>query len=657
MQITMRTGGSGHALVLGQSCRSVPPEQMVDPETATVPIYHFSDLTMYVGQRRVLRDGDSIELNGLTFDFLQVLVESAPNVVTHDELAAKAWAGRTVSPETIGQRAKMLRAALQDDAEHPRYFEVVRGQGYRLLPDVGRIDDDTPKRERAVSPRIVAVIVGVLVCAIGIYSWWPIKQPGPSVAVLPFQDLSPAGDQQYLAEGITEELTSELYRLRGLKVANYTSAFALRGGDESLQSIGSQLGVGAVLKGSIRKDGDKLRVTAQLIDTADGYSLWSQTYDRQLSDVFRIQEEIARTVAGALGVQFGLEGRSAYRGAGTANVQAYDLYLRANVRERIYLTGVVTREEQLALLPRAVELDPDYGEAWAALGYTVADVVRRQENPEYSSEVRQQALEYVQKAVALAPDAPDVHRMLAFVRYFELDWIGAEQAFDRSLELQYDWRPLFDKGRIYLQAGRMADALRINEGLLDSSFGPVDYDPDDVVLFFANLSLGRLNDAKEAADAYAVDNVWKHRLDFFIALQIEDDNALRDAMRAMPETYDGYKKLFVPVLEAWGDRERVLETLRAVLEDRNGVWFVKYQDIALLAAYFGDPELALNAEWRNAFEYRANLRMLWFPVMAEVRQLPEFKKFVTDINLVAYWREYGWADACRPLGNDDFICQ
>ena len=186
----------------------------------------------------------------------------------------------------------------------------------------------------------------------------------PAIAVLPFSDFSQAGDQQYFADGMSEELLNALAKVRGLRVAGRTSSFAYRNVDKDLREIGRELGVRYLVEGSLRKQGDQLRITAQLVDAGDNFHIWSESYDRTLDDVFALQEELARAISDQLQVSLGLEADGA-RVAPTADMQAYELYLRARALIRERGEGI---PEAVTLLEEVVSLDSMWAPGWAALG-------------------------------------------------------------------------------------------------------------------------------------------------------------------------------------------------------------------------------------------------------------------------------------------------
>ena len=468
------------------------------------------------------------------------------------------------------------------------------------------------------------------------------QYPPNSVAVLPFADMSPNGDQEYFGDGIAEELLNELVRLDGLRVAGRTSSFSFKGTNEDLNAIGEALNVGAILEGSIRKDGDRVRITAQLINAADGYQIWSETYDRELADIFAIQEEIATSVSGALGVRLGVGGVNSFQGAGTRNIEAYEAYLQG--------MATFVLDERIRLFKRATQLDPNYSAAWSRLGLQTLSTVWFS-NPEQALEIKERAYTFVLRAVELDPESAQSTSLLGTVLYASYDWIRGEAAHLRALSLLSDRPNLGQYGALLMRAGRSAAALEQWEKAEA-------VEPSLRLLYFrvyVALAQGRFADAREVVTRAArPDGIIPFRLS--IALNEGDSEEIKAIMAAMPPMAISTTALYSPVLSVFDSPEMVLSTLRATYADKGSRWPSKLHDIALLAAYFGDPELALQTIGEEVRNNPARLQAVWYSMMSEVRQLPGFKKLVTDLNLVAYWRASGWADLCQPLGDDDFEC-
>ena len=257
----------------------------------------------------------------------------------------------------------------------------------------------------------------------------PTAGTAASIAVLPFVDLSPAKDQEYFADGLSEELLNALARIPELRVTGRTSSFRFKGTQEDLRAIGSKLNVATLLEGSVRRAGNQVRITAQLVKAADGFHLWSETYDRQADDVFAVQDEIARSVASALKVTLLLQPGQAQ----PPNAEAYQLRLRA-VHQLGQATGKDTIEAK-RLLERAILLDPRYAAAWVSL----ATVYIREYEQADTVDGRQAALakqeETLDRALELDPANASAHARLARLRRLRWDFAGAERSTRRSLEL------------------------------------------------------------------------------------------------------------------------------------------------------------------------------------------------------------------------------
>ena len=274
--------------------------------------------------------------------------------------------------------------------------------------------------------------------AVGAAIYWAARSgPRPSVrlssiAVLPFVDLSQEHDQEYFCDGITDELINALAKVEGLHVVSRTSAFQFKGKASDIRKIGEQLNVESVLEGSVRKAGNRLRITAQLVKAADGYHLWSGTYEREMKDVFAIQEEISRAIVNALRVPLaGQRGRRLVEGP-AANLEAYSLYLRGryywNKRTQAGLKKSIEYFEQ------ALAGEPVYAAAWAGLADSYALLASYGESP--PREAMPKAKTAALKALEIDDTLAQAHVSLAFVRsFYDWDWAAAEREYQRAIEL------------------------------------------------------------------------------------------------------------------------------------------------------------------------------------------------------------------------------
>ena len=535
---------------------------------------------------------------------------------------------------------------------------LVLAWAFEMTPDGLRLTQSGAGGVQAGGSRLDYVLIGAL-ALVAVVTVWDRFQPRvvdgsrsvtqplehPSIAVLPFDDMSAEGDQEYFGDGVAEELLNVLSRLDGLRVAGRTSSFAYRKRDDDLRVIGQALNVSTILEGSVRKDGGRIRITAQLINAANGYHIWSQSFDRDLSDIFSIQEEIASEVAGALGVRLGVGNVNAFIGAGTRNIEAYEAYLKG-------WSLWDTHGESIRQLEIATRLDPNYAAAWATLGVRTAHL-QWAANPEDAPAILDRAYGYVLRAVELDATSGQSRSLLGTILYARFDWIGGAKAHMEALALRADRSANEHFGNLMMRAGRLSaadaqyDAAIAAEPLAGQS---------TAYNWQVSVGRGRPDEAKRRLAA-----LYTHGVPAFLSLVVALNEGNRDEIRALLSEQEqaavSTRTLYTPVLQNFESRERVLETLMALTADDNARWPGKYHDIALLAAYFGDAGFALQTFEKDARYMSIRLQALWYPLMSEVRRLPGFKDLVRDINLVDYWHAYGWPDACQPLGSDDFSCE
>ncbi|MGH7548731.1 MAG: tetratricopeptide repeat protein [Gemmatimonadales bacterium] len=277
-----------------------------------------------------------------------------------------------------------------------------------------------------------------------------------SIAVLPFVNMSADPENEYFTDGIAEEIINSLTKIQALRVASRTSAFAFKGKNQDIRRIGEQLSVSTVLEGSVRKAGTRLRVTAQLVNVADGYHLWSERYDREMSDVFAIQDEIAENIVRALRVVLSEDEKRAIEKVPTANVQAYDYYLRG--RQFFHQWRRKGVEYARRMFERAIEVDPNYALAYAGIAdccsfiYTYWDA---------SAAHLEQADAASRKALELDPELAEAHTSRGLALAFARRHAEAEQAFNIAIQLN---PKLFEAHYFYARAryqqGKLAEAAQ-----------------------------------------------------------------------------------------------------------------------------------------------------------------------------------------------------
>ncbi len=282
----------------------------------------------------------------------------------------------------------------------------------------------------------------------------------PSVAVLPFADLSPGRDQEYFADGVAEEILNALAQVEDLHVAGRTSSFSFRTRRATIEEIGRTLHVDAVLEGSVRREGNRIRVAAQLVSTRDGYQHWAHTFDRELTDVFAVQDEIAQAVVAALRVRL-LHGKApTTRAVRTGNAEVYRLYLLG--RDLAKRGTPDEWKRALAAYQQALALDPGYAPAWAGVAFALR-TIEGTGGEGTSSERRARALAAADRAIALAPERPDGYWVRAAIRMgFAYDWEGAEADLSRARALgPSDVEVATMSGSLLTDLGRFAEAIQV----------------------------------------------------------------------------------------------------------------------------------------------------------------------------------------------------
>jgi len=470
--------------------------------THELEVYEISDLVIDVARRRVTRGAAEIALPNLSFDLLLVLIHAAPAVVSNDDLMARVWPGLVVSPETVSQRVKLLRRALGDDPRAPRYVAGLRGRGYRLIPEVRSVEEAVPRislqaspvqsespplrpieTETALQPQrpartrtnvVVGVIAALALMGIATYAVFALRPqpaapkpdsvtvvglPPRTVAVLPFENLSPDPANEYLALGMAEIVLNRLASVSELVVIARSSSFKSAEAKADARETGRKLNARYLVEGGVQRDGDKLRVTARLIDAQSGAQLQALHFDRALADIFSIQDEIAEKVAGALEASLSKTAAVDARGARTANLNAYLAYLQGRaLLAKFTVSGFDAAIEQFE---RAIALDPNFAAAYVGLADAQMWAVWGRGDYSPSGPRVAGAAALIDKALALDPYLGEAYVARANVRSNEASAQIAqiEADFRKGLELDPSNGPGLTRFADFLcQTGRVAEA-------------------------------------------------------------------------------------------------------------------------------------------------------------------------------------------------------
>jgi TolB-like protein/DNA-binding winged helix-turn-helix (wHTH) protein/Flp pilus assembly protein TadD len=417
------------------------------------------------------RNEDRVPLAPKAFDVLAYLVEHAGRVVTQDEIFEALWSETYVNPEVLRKYILEVRKSLGDRPDNPEFIETVPKRGYRFVAPV--------VEEREAGPPVAATSPGIEEPAIenagpaaapseeksssGRYRLWKLAVlpvlavlavaiagrhflvarnrvdatllKNTSIAVLPFEDMSGAKDQEYFSDGLAEQLINDLAKISGLKVVGRSSAFQFKGRNEDVREVGRKLGVANVLEGSVRHDGNHVRITAELIKADDGFQLWSQTYDREIKDIFGVEDDIAQAATEALQLKLlGGNGRPVASNLRSTNPEAYQAYLQAQ-----YFSGRGQSKKELgkalAYTDQAIKLDEKFASAWALRSSV------QNEMAEYGlidpTEGYRKARDSAERAIALDPALASAYLALANTQIdYDWDWDAANISLTKAASLE-----------------------------------------------------------------------------------------------------------------------------------------------------------------------------------------------------------------------------
>jgi TolB-like protein/DNA-binding winged helix-turn-helix (wHTH) protein/Flp pilus assembly protein TadD len=446
------------------------------------------------------RNGDRVPIAPKGFDVLAYLVEHAGQVVTQDEILEALWPETYVNPEVLRKYILEIRKALGDRPDKPEFIETVPKRGYQFIaavteestaerPDVltshateeqGTGNNDGPaiapseresfSRKRRLWKLVIIPLLAIVVAA-GLGLYLLLARSGrnappltdTSIAVLPFADMSPAKDQEYFSDGLAEQLINDLARVSGLKVVGRSSSFQFKGKNDDLRDMGRKLGVANILEGSVRREGDHVRITAELIKADDGFQLWSQTYDREIEDIFAVQDEIALAAAQALQVKLlGSNGQPVASVSRSTNPEAYQAYLEAK-----YFIGRGASKEDLgkalAYTDTAIKLDERYAPAWA-LRASVQNVMATVSLTDVTEGFRR-ARDDAERAIALDPTSGSAYLALARTQiFYDWNWDAANTCLTKAAALEPGNAEVFQiHSRLSALLGHLDEAVNLGE--------------------------------------------------------------------------------------------------------------------------------------------------------------------------------------------------
>jgi TolB-like protein/DNA-binding winged helix-turn-helix (wHTH) protein len=452
-----------------------------------------------IGTAAVEARSAKVQLRQQPFQVLRILVERQGNIVTRQEIKLILWPNDTVVEfdRSINVAMAILRKALADDADHPKYIETLVGRGYRLIAPVewqqsstaaqgllepraetlprieGQISEREPRAPKYWLKAAVVAVSAVMLVGIAYSSWRHFRDATPPssqkirLAVLPFANLTGDPNKEYLADGLTEEMISQLGRLNPeqLGVIARTSVMGYKHKDVRLDQIARDLSVQYVLENSLRESGNHLRLTTQLIQVKDQTHLWSQDYDYLAKDILNVQDDVAKVVAREIRVRLTSQQQAELAQSRPVNPEAFDAYLQGYH----FFQGSTDKDADMATkyFERATQLDPSYALAWAWLSR--ARNWQANEGLIPLEEGRRHAREAVERALLLNPNLAEAHAQMGRIKQqVDYDWAGANASFQRAIALE---PANLDSVRLAAESafcfGRFDEALQLNRQAID----------------------------------------------------------------------------------------------------------------------------------------------------------------------------------------------
>jgi TolB-like protein/DNA-binding SARP family transcriptional activator len=585
--------------------------------------------------------------------------------------------------------ADALRTELdaQPEAEtRTVYAEIARGGGERTRGQAAA--DAAPTHTATIEPASpafplapvrssfrmgtpIVILAGVLILAITFISYRQFLGPqgvvaeraasaypatAISIAVMPFLNFSGDVTQEFFSDGMTEEITAALAKVPDLKVVARTSAFQFKGEKNDMRAVGRALNATHLIEGSVRREGSRVRITAQLIEVAKGTHLWSENYDRQLSDIFATQEEIARTIVSSLMTPLGLAPGERLVSNRNIDPESYQQYLQA--KPLVSRRGNRPLIEAAALLEKVVARNPDFAPGWALLAQAYAWTPNTHPAQlDLSSEALRRVVDEflpkaeasARRAIQLDPDYADGFVALGLVQEFRGRLLQAQELYSKALMLDpSNPDALHRSSTLVAAAGQVKDSIAMRQKL--RALEP--FVPSFNMGTFVSLWLDGQNEAAVAVLKDLPDGTpWAPYYFARAYAAMGHFSKAADALSQFPPEMDSKETAQVA--------SRLLRTALASTSPPATIPRLGNMSFVHLYLRAGVPERSLEPFERNveagylASTYTAEL---WHPSAAALRKTERFKTFVRKTGLVEYWRAKGWPEFCRPKGTDDFVC-
>lgn len=493
----------------------------------------------------------------------------------------------------------------------------------------------------------------------------PANNETETIAVLPFESFVDDAEQQAFADGLTEEVLNSLAQIDNLRVTARTSSFAFKDSNQTIREIAAALGVQHVLEGSVRKSGDTIRVTAQLIRARDDSHLWSESFDRDLQDIFLIQEEIARAVAEVLEIALGV-GELGARPGMTRDIGAYELYLQALQQPGFFNDTERTVRATVTLLEQAIGVDPNFALAWLGISRTYFQAIPLAPNisADVSAEWATNSARALERALELAPDSVEIAAYAATQALQRGDW--SESLRLLSVMLDNTSNGAFEStvqsiyGQFLKSTGSPRAAIRGLERArtLDPLDGATALQLGDAYLIAGQFEAA-LDEFDRGLNLPTSPRPLLLGSSLLAALGTEDRARIEERLDLMAANPDPATEINLAMGAFLDVPESAIAEIQGLLTQAENPSRLLLVVAANWAAQYGDAEYALELLRRVPLpvENWVAANQIWRPGLKDVRALPGFRELLADMNLVEFWRESGWPEMCEPSTDNDFVCR
>jgi TolB-like protein/DNA-binding winged helix-turn-helix (wHTH) protein/Flp pilus assembly protein TadD len=598
-------------------------------------IIRFGPFQVDLAAREVRKEGRKVKLQEQPFRVLVLLVQRPGQVVTREELQQALWPVDTFVEFDRGLNTaiKKIRQTLGDSADTPQFIETLPRQGYRFIGSVAVEYDQVAPRSRRESRTRIGLLAGAGILAIGLSAFWATTivrrasaSSGLSIAVFPFTNLSSDPENEYFAEGLREELIRALMNVEQLHVTRSA------GGAEDLQEISTKRKVRAVLGGSVQKSGERLRITASLIDAGDGHHLWSETYDRKFEDVLAIQKEISGAIVQTLDLRLaGGHGERLVRNS-SVNLDAYSLYLKG----RSILNRAGSIENRMAAMQyfeQAIAKDTSYAPAYAGLGFCYDELYGLEELP--PAEALAGRRKAIQKALELDPALPEAIALRGGVAVEDWDWPTAERYLRRATQIQPN------NSDTHIWYGLVLAGLGRHEEAMTQVKRARDIEPGDVscpvarTYYWARQYDRALEEVRQNLAMSPGFSLPHRRIGSIYLLQGEREKALAHLVKAAELSgYSNHDQSNLGQAYAMCGRRSEAQQILQALIARSKERYVGSLDLARIYAGLGDRDKAFECLDRAYRKYASEWPLdLVDPMWDSIRSDPRFTALLKRIGL------------------------